>query len=164
MGALGGNMGANFHAGILQISPHFSLDGMAMREEGYSETGGGNGFDLQVAPYYANSLRGAFGTDLRANMTLWGFSFAPEARLGYRYDLINSPVKLKGAFIGTGGLNTAGNSMTFVGPDPDTGNAIAGFGLNAGTDTWHLGVNYDFLRGNNGSTTQVGTITLLGRI
>jgi len=27
-----------------------------------------------------------------------------------------------------------------------------------------LGVNYDWIRGNNGSTTQVGTLTLLGRI
>jgi hypothetical protein len=164
VGAIGGNIGANFHSGALQISPHFSLDGMAMREEGYSESGGGNGFDLQLAPYYANSLRAAFGSDFRLNMTLWGFNFAPEARFGYRYDLAASAVKLKGAFLGTGGINTAGNSMTFVGPDPDTGNLIGGIGLNAGTDTWHLGVNYDYLRGNNGSVSQVGTITLLGRI
>lgn len=164
MGAIGGNFGANFRSGALQISPHFSLDGMAMREEGYSESGGGNGFDLQVAPYYANSLRAAFGSDFRLNMTLFGFNFAPEARLGYRYDLAASAVKLKGAFLGTGGLNTAGNSYTFVGPDPDSGNLIGGIGFNAGTDTWHLGVNYDYLRGNNGSVSQVGTITLLGRI
>ncbi len=169
MGAIGANLGANFRSGSLTIAPHFSLDGMAMREEGYTETGGGNGFNLQVAPYYANSLRAAFGSDFRLNMNLWGFNFSPEARFGYRYDLASSPVKLKGAFVGTAApgvtaLSTPGNSMTFVGPDPDTGNLIGGIGLNAGTDTWHLGVNYDYLRGNNGSVSQVGTITLLGRI
>ena len=51
-----------------------------------------------------------------------------------------------------------------VGPDPDSGNAIAGLSLGASTDTWQLGVNYDWIRGNNGSTTQVGMLTLLGRI
>jgi hypothetical protein len=164
MGAMGANMGAVFNAGILQITPHFSLDGLSLREEGYGETGGGGGFDLQVAPYYANSLRSAAGIDFSAGLKLFGIILKPEARLGYRYDLASSPVKLKAGFIGTGGLGTAGNTMTFVGPDPDTGNAFGGLSLSAGTDTWHLGVHYDYLRGNNGSVTQVGTLTLLGRI
>ncbi len=164
MGALGGNMGAIFNAGALQITPHLSLDGLSLREEGYSEVGGGNGLNLQVAPYYANSLRTGLGVDFSAGLDLFGVTVKPEARLGYRYDLVNSPVKLKAGFLGTGGLSTAGNSMTFVGPDPDTGNLVGGLSLSAGTDTWHLGVHYDYLRGNNGSVTQVGTLTLLGRI
>ena len=88
----------------------------------------------------------------------------PEMRLGYRYDFINTPVKLKAGFLSTGGLNVPSNVVTFVGPDPDTGNILAGASLSAGTDTWSVGVNYDWLRGNNGSTTQVGMLTLLGRI
>jgi hypothetical protein len=88
----------------------------------------------------------------------------PEARIGYRYDFIDTPVKMKAGFASTGGLNAPNNTFTFVGPDPDTGNAVAGLSLGAGTDTWQLGVNYDWVRGNNGSTTQVGTLTLLGRI
>ena len=66
--------------------------------------------------------------------------------------------------LNTGGTSTVNNLMTFVGPDPDTGNLLGGLGLNFGTDTWHLGVHYDYLRGNNGSVSQVGTFTLLGRI
>ena len=49
----------------LQIMPHVSLDGLTMREEGYTEAGGGDGLDLQVAPYYANSLRGFLGADFK---------------------------------------------------------------------------------------------------
>jgi hypothetical protein len=122
-----------------------------------------------VAPYYANSLRTALGLDFSTGLNIFGVTMTPEARVGYRYDLVNSPVKLRAAFIGTAAsgtsaLNTANNSMTFVGPDPDTGNLLGGLSLWAGTDTWNLGVHYDYLRGNNGSVAQVGTISLLGRI
>ena len=44
---------------------------------------------------------------------------------------------------------------------PGPGSGLAG---RAPFNTWQLGVNYDWIRGNNGSTTQVGTITVLGRI
>ena len=164
MGAAGANMGAIFGSDRFQIVPHFSLDGLTLREEGYTETGGGSGMNLQVAPYYANSLRTAFGIDLRSSFPLFGINMTPEARIGYRYDLANSPVKLKAGFLSTGGVNGANNAMTFVGPDPDTGNILGGLSLSFGTDTWHLGVHYDYLRGNNGSVSQVGTFTLLGRI
>jgi hypothetical protein len=164
MGALGGKMGAIFGSRSLQFLPQLTLDGLTMREEGYTETGGGNGFNLQVAPYYANSLRAGLGLDIKTGLDLWGFRLSPEARFGYRYDLVNSPVKLRAGFVSTGGITTAGNDYTFIGPDPDTGSLFGGLSLGAGTESWHLGVNFDMLRGNNGSTTQVGTVTLLGRI
>jgi uncharacterized protein with beta-barrel porin domain len=164
MVALGANTGVMLKYAGFQIDPHISLDGLTLREEGYTETGGGSGFNLQVAPYYANSLRTALGADFRTGVTVWGIELAPEARIGYRLEMLNQPVKIKAAFASTGGLGTAGNTMTFVGPDPDTGNVILGAGFGASTDTWQLGVRYDWLRGNNGSTTQVGTFTVLGRI
>ena len=164
LAAIGGTGGAIFDFGRLEMVPHVSLDGMTMREEGYTEGSGGDGLDLQVAPYYANSLRVFLGNDFKTNINLFGVGLSPEARLGYRYDFVGSPVKLKAGFVSTGGLAVPGNTMTFVGPDPDTGNILLGGSLTAGTDTWSLGVNYDWLRGNNASTTQVGMVTLLGRI
>jgi hypothetical protein len=162
--ALGANTGVMLHYGGIEVDPHVSLDGLTLREEGYSEADGGSGMNLDVAPYFANSLRTAIGADIKGKISLWGFDLTPEARLGYRYDLLQQPVKVNAAFESTGGRGTAGNTMTFVGPDPDSGNAIAGLSLGAGTDTWQLGVNYDWIRGNNGSTTQVGILTVLGRI
>ena len=164
LGALGATTGVFFNYGGFQVTPHLSLDAMSMREEGYTESGGGDGFDLEVAPYYANSARTALGVDAKKSFDLWGASISPEARMGYRYDLVSAPVKLKAAFASTGGLTSPGNSFTFIGPDPDTGNVVAGFSLGGGTDTWNLGINYDWIRGNNASTTQIGTLTLLGRI
>jgi len=162
--AMGGNLGTMLKYKGFEIDPHISLDGMTMREEGYQEANGGPGFNLDVAPYFASSLRTAIGADLKTKISLWGFDLTPEARLGYRYDLLQDPVKIKAAFESTGGRGTAGNTLTFVGPDPDSGNAIFGLSLGASTDTWHVGVSYDWVRGNNGSTTQVGLITVLGRI
>ena len=162
--ALGGNLGTMLHYSGIEIDPHVSLDGMTLREEGYQEANGGSGMNLDVAPHFANSLRTALGADIKGSIDLWGFALTPEARLGYRYDLLQQPVKLNAAFAATGGRSTAGNTLTFTGPDPDKGNAIAGLSLGASTDTWQLGVNYDWIRGNNGSTTQVGILTVLGRI
>ena len=162
--AMGGNLGTILKYKGFEIDPHVSLDGMTMREEGYQEANGGPGFNLDVAPYFASSLRTALGADLKTRITLWGFDLTPEARLGYRYDLLQDPVKIKAAFESTGGRAIAGNTLTFVGPDPDSGNAIFGLSLGASTDTWHVGVSYDWVRGNNGSTTQIGLISVLGRI
>ena len=162
--AMGANTGVMLRYGGLRIDPHVSLDGLTLREEGYQEANGGPGFNLDVAPYFATSLRTAIGADIKGTIKIWDFDLTPEARLGYRVDLLQEAIKLKAAFQSTGGRATAGNTMTFVGPDPDRGNVIAGLSLGASTDTWHLGVHYDWIRGNNGSTTQVGMITVLGRI
>jgi hypothetical protein len=162
--ALGANTGVTLNYAGIEVDPHVSLDGLTLREEGYQEANGGPGLDLDVAPYFANSLRGAVGADVKGDISVWGFDLTPEGRFGYRYDFVENAVKIKAAFEATGGRATAGNTMTFIGPDPDTGNAIAGLSLGAHTDTWELGVNYDWVRGNNGSTTQVGTLTVLGRI
>lgn len=161
----GVNMGVIGHIlGGIELDPHVSLDGLTLREEGYTENSGGAGFNLAVAPYFANSLRTAIGTDIKGTVTVFGVGLTPEARVGYRYDLLHQPVKIRAGFDSTGGLGQAGNTMIFTGPDPDSGNVYGGLSLNAGTDTWSVGINYDWVRGDNGSTTQVGTVTVLGRI
>lgn len=164
MGAVGFKGGVMTNLMGMKLDPFISLDGMTLREEGYTETGGGPGLNLQVAPYFASSVRTAVGADLKKTVSLWDIELTPETRFGYRYELLQQPVKVKAAFQSTGGLAQTGNTLTFVGPDPDAGNYFLGASLGAGTDTWHLGVHYDWVRGNNGSTTQVGTITVLGRI
>ncbi len=41
---------------------------------------------------------------------------------------------------------------------------MLGGSLASTTGAWSIGVNYDYLRGNNGSISQEGTLTLVGRI
>ena len=164
MGALGAKGGLMLNYFGVDMDPYLALDGMTLREERYTETGGGPGMNLVVDSYFASSLRSTVGLDMKKVLPIWGFELTPGARIGYRYELLQQPVKVKAGFESTGGLATAGNVLTFVGPDPDKGNTLLGVSLGAGTDTWHVGVNYDWLRGSNGSTTQVGIISVLGRI
>jgi hypothetical protein len=169
LGALGATTGAIFQYGSFSVTPHFSLDALTMREEGYTEDNGGAGLDLTVAPYYANSLRAFFGTDVAENINLGDFSLKPEARLGYRYDFLADPVKLKAGFAAVGAnTNTdplgSTNVFTLTGPDPEKGDIVGGLSLNALAESWSLGLNYDWIRGSHGSTSQVATFSLLGRI
>jgi hypothetical protein len=160
LGALGATTGAIFNVGNIFLMPEISLDGMTLREEGFKEQNGGNGFDLQVQPYYTTSLRTFVGADSRVDWDLGDFLLQPEARLGYRFELLNDPVKLHAAFA----ADPVDTAFTIRGPDPARGNVVAGATLGASTDTWSLGVNFDWVRGSNGSQTEVGTFNLLGRI
>ncbi|MBN9555541.1 MAG: autotransporter outer membrane beta-barrel domain-containing protein, partial [Alphaproteobacteria bacterium] len=77
VGAAGVTGGVFLKYGFLEFLPHIALDGLAMREEGYTESGGGEGLDLQVAPYYANSLRGSIGGDFKTSFDLFGATIVP---------------------------------------------------------------------------------------
>jgi hypothetical protein len=166
--------GAVFSYGATTLMPQLSVDGLLMREEGYTEaqptgtvTTVGDGFDLKVQPYYAKSLRAFLGGGVRYDLDLWDFFLQPEAHTGFRYDLFNDPVKLKAAFAyadTTSGTAGPGTPFTMTGPDPSQLNYVLGGSLAATTDTWTLGLNFDFVRGTNGTIEQVGTINLLGRI
>ena len=93
LGSLGATGGVFLKYGGLDILPHVALDGLTTREEGYTESGGGDGLDLQVAPYYANSLRGSIGSDFKTSFGVLGATITTEARIGYRYDFVDTPVK-----------------------------------------------------------------------
>lgn len=164
IGALGVTTGVVLTTGSTVFTPMLSVDGMVMRENGYSEHGGGdpNGgdaFDLNVKSIFYKSARIFAGADVRQDLNLGDFYLQPEARAGYRYDFLADAEKVSASFAGT-----PGTGFTLTGPDPDKGNVVLGGSLATTTGAWSIGVNYDYLRGNNGSVSQEGTITLVGRI
>src|SRR6185295_402556 len=63
VGALGLTTGAMMRFGSTVITPQIAIDGMTLREEGFTEVNGGTGFNLAVRPSYANSLRAFLGTE-----------------------------------------------------------------------------------------------------
>ena len=176
----GFTMGGIFAYGATTLSPQISVDGLLMREEGYTEhnpdtpalcagtTNVCDAFDLKVEPYYAKSLRVFLGGSVRYDLDLWEFYLQPEAHAGFRYDLFNDPMKLKAAFAyadqTTGGAAGPGTQFTMTGPDPSQGNFVLGGSLATTTDAWTLGFNFDFVKGSNGLFEEVGTVNLLGRI
>ena len=164
LGSIGATTGVILTSGSTVFTPLMSVDGLAMREDGYTEHGGGDpnsgdGFDLNIKSTYYQSLRGFLGADIRQDINLGEFYLQPEARAGYRYDFANGAEKLKGNFVSE---PLSGFSLT--GPDPARGNAVLGGSLSATTGAWSIGVHYDYIRGDDGSVSQAGTLTLLGRI
>lgn len=160
-------------AGGLLFTPQVSLDGLTMREEGYTEDSNTStvtvakdqdGFDLTVKPNYMNSLRAFAGADLREDLNLGDFYLQPEVRAGYRYDFIDGQEKVKAAFVSQEA--DPANFFTITGPDPARANLVLGGGLAVTTGAWSVGVNYDYVKGIGGTKTldQVGTFTLVGRL
>lgn len=167
VGSIGATLGANLRYGSATVIPQLSLDGMSLRQEGYTEVNGGTGFNLTVKPYYANSLRVFLGSEFREDLNIGDFFLQPSVRIGYRYDLLNDPAKLHATFADIDpntALNQPGAPFTVQGPDPARGNYVAGLNIAATTENWTIGLNYDFVRGSNNATEQVGTLSLLGRI
>ena len=159
--------GAIFNAGATVFTPQLSVDGMTMREEGYTESGGGQGFDLSVRPYYADSLRAFLGADVRQDVNFGDFYLQPDLRVGYRYDFANGAVKLRANFASVNPAINKGETLdpfTVEGPDPGHGNLVLGGGFAATTGAWSLGLNYDYVRSGSGPTEQDGVLTLVGRI
>ena len=169
MAAGGFSTGFIFSSGGTVLMPQFSMDALTLREEGYTESGGGAGMDLHVQPYYANSVRAFLGADLRQDLKMGSFFLQPEVRAGYRYDLLSGQEKLKVNFAGDQSVSPTvapGSQFTISGPDPAKGNLVFGAGLAVTTDAWSIGVNYDYLRGFGGTkgTSQDAMLTLVGRI
>ena len=157
--------GAILNFGSTVITPQISLDGLTMREDGYQESNGGDvtggdGYDLRVQPYYANSARTFLGVDLRQDINLGDFYLQPQARVGYRYDFLNGAVKLNANFVGV----TPIDQFSITGPNPSHGNIVLGGGMAVTTGAWSIGGSFDYLRANSGNTQMDGMITLLGRI
>ena len=166
--------GVIMHTGGTVFMPQLSLDGLTLREEGYTEnnsaaltTAATDGFDLHVKPYYANSLRAFAGADLRQDLNFGTFFLQPELRGGYRYDFIDGAEKLKAEFACSTVTDGCGaTSFSLTGPDPARANLVAGGGVAVTTGAWSIGLNYDYLRGIGGTKgqNQTATLTLLGRI
>jgi Autotransporter beta-domain len=157
--------GAIFDWGGTVFTPQLSLDGLTMREEGYSETDDGvvigpDAYLLHVQPYYANSARAFLGFDVRQDINFGGFFLQPSARAGYRYDFLDGAEKLSANFEDV----TPVSQFSIEGPDPSKGNFVLGGGIATTTGAWSVGVNYDYLRATSGNTQQDGMLTLVGRI
>lgn len=164
LGAAGMTTGANLVYGSTTLTPNIAIDGLTMREEGYTETGGGAGFDLHVNPVLMSSLRAFVGVNARQDVNFGSFFMQPELRVGYRYDLLADRIDLTAAFPGVTGTGPGAGDFTITGPQPSKGNLLAGASIAATTGAWSIGLNYDMLSGNNGGMTQVGTVSLVGRI
>ena len=162
----GATAGLQYNVYGAQLMPQISVDGLAMRQEGYTERTAGtiqtdeDGFDLHVEPNYAASARMFAGLDTRDDINIGDILLQPEARAGYRYDFANGQESVTANFVDV----TPVDQFKISGPKPANGNALAGGGLSLSTGAWSLGLSFDYLYANSGNTSEEGTLTLIGRI
>jgi hypothetical protein len=163
----GATAGLQYNVIGAAVMPQISIDGLTMRQEGYTERTAGaglsqdeNGFDLHVEPNYAASARMFAGVDTRDDINLGDFLLQPEARAGYRYDFANGQDSVTANFIDV----TPIDQFKISGPKPSAGNALAGLGVSLATGAWSVGLSVDYLYANSGNTSEEGTLSLIGRI
>lgn len=130
--------GYEINAGPLVILPTVSLDYLMLEEEGYEESGGGAGVDLEVGDRSWESVASTAmltvgGRFNRAGRTWW----SPRLRVGYRAELSGEPALTTARFIGSEDYFTLRPEEL-----PDSG-GIAGFTFAAGSQYSAFSFDYD---------------------
>ena len=125
-----------FHVGRFYARPEISADYLFLRENGHTETGGGNGFDLSIASRSSHRLSGeailTLGTQFGRDTWL-----RPEIRGGYR--------KIFSGDLGdTTAQFTSSTTPFTLGGAADTGGWFTvGFSLKGGTNLSYLAIEGD---------------------
>ena len=133
-----GHFGASYHVGFggkYYAQPEVSVDYLHLHQNGYSETGGGPGFDLVVAPQTSDQLSAQEVVTLGAQ---WGRStwLRSEVRFGYR-EIFSSNVGETTANF------TGGTPFTLLGDPMSGGWVTAGFSLKSGTQFSYVALEGD---------------------
>ncbi len=133
-----GHFGASYHVGFggrFYAQPSVSVDYLHLHQNGYSETGGGPGFDLVVAPQNSDQLSAAEVVTLGAQ---WGRStwLRSEVRFGYREIFTSNVGETTANFAG-------GLPFTLLGDPMNGGWVTAGFSLKSGTQFSYVALEGD---------------------
>ncbi len=151
-----GHVGVTYEQKIANgyyVRPRLALDYLAMNQAAYTETGGGNGFDLAVDSHMSNRMTGT------AEITLghaWGKDawVRTELNLGYIDVLYGNIGDTVASFVG-------GGAPFSVAPDASQGGwGVVGFAIKAGSASSYFAL-YGDLEYRNGE--QIYDIGLEGR-
>ncbi len=123
------------HMGRFYARPELSADYLFLRENGHTETGGGDGFDLSIDSRSSHRLSGAailtLGTQFGRDTWL-----RPEIRGGYR--------RIFSGSLGDTVAQFSGGTPFTLSDSPDTGGwYTVGFSLKGGTNLSYLAIEGD---------------------
>jgi len=111
---LSGRIGAAYlqNFGRMFLEPRVHADYLRIHESGYSETGGGDAFDLIVNG--RNSDAATVDASIVAGLNLGesGFRWRPQIEVGYRSVLTGGPGRTTAAFAGGNPFTVAADSLT----------------------------------------------------
>ena len=131
--SLSGRLGASYRiqSGRLFVQPDAHLDYFRLSQGAYTETGGGDAFNLAVAGQTGKELSGS--VSLRIGATFGeDFQWRPEVEVGYRNIFSGKPGSTVARFA------AGGDSFTLAPAAIDDGGAFASVSLGAGDQSFDL--------------------------
>lgn len=146
-----------FHFGPVQVIPQISADALYMHQTGYTETGGGDGINLDVGSQDARSFRVFAGVTAQSPFAFEGGYMLPQILAGWSHEFITNPATIDASFEAL-----PGSSFALVGPQADPSKLIGGAGFSYVFENWSAGVNYDATH-TSGSLAQSATISLTSK-
>ena len=142
--------------GGFQIIPEVSLDGLYLKQDAYSENGGG-GIGLSLRQQEQQSVRSFAGVLGQGNYTWDNGTLQPQLLVGWSHEFLNSPATIDGSF-----ESTPGSPFHLVGPTLEPNKIIGGASFAYVLGNWSAGINYDAAAAS-GSLAQSATISLSSR-
>jgi uncharacterized protein with beta-barrel porin domain len=123
--SLSGRIGVQYTAemGSFFIQPRVHADYFRLHEGGYSEHGGGSGFDLAVQGRTGDVLSVTGSVEAGLTFGSTGFRWRPQVEIGYRAALTGSPGSTTAEFVGST------DSFTLAAESLRRGAAIGRIGL-----------------------------------
>jgi hypothetical protein len=134
--ALAGGASYEKNYGRLNIRPEVYGEYFALHEGARTESGGGNGFDLDVEERDGHILTGVAAVNIGYGFGSNGW-IRPELRLGWRQNISVDPGETIARF------HSGGSSFTLDPTDIEGGGPIAGFRLSVGNELGMLTINAD---------------------
>jgi hypothetical protein len=111
---LSGRIGAAYlqNFGRMFLEPRVHADYLRIHENGYSETGGGDAFDLIVNGRNSDAATVSASVVAGVNLGQSGFRWRPQIEVGYRSVLTGGPGRTTAAFTGGDPFTVATDSLT----------------------------------------------------
>ncbi|MCC6915377.1 MAG: autotransporter domain-containing protein [Rhodospirillaceae bacterium] len=127
-----------FRSGLYEFGPYGRLSYLNIKENAYTETGGGAGVNLAVDDRKSDSLRGTAGFAVNRNIPLSYDSYI-EAQLrgGYTREFMNDPVSVSARFV------SGGPTFTNLGNVWGQNRMTAGFGVAHKDSYSSVSLDYD---------------------
>lgn len=150
--------GHQFQAGRFYARPEISADYFSLSQDAYREEGlrnDGLGLDISAAETERASAAAllAIGIDLYPNNTT--VRVVPEARIGYRHELIDSPYEATAQFID-------GDETFVIRSQEEFDDAVvAGFSFNSSTNIFSARLSYDAEFSSAGTIHYIGASGVL---
>ena len=149
--------GYDWNLGIIQLMPQISLNGIALYDHAYTESGGGEGVDLNVNSHHQSSVRSFVGVTAGNAYTAGGARLVPQISAGWSQELVGGAPMVNAGF-----ASVPQSTFEVSGLEAARSRLIAGAGFDFVEANWSIGLNYSATMSSS-SLSQMAGLTMSAR-